>query len=52
MSPDSLKVVPVTALDARELFISDGDINTTCSYSLLDVRIVMLIICLLVVVSS
>ena len=52
ISPDSLKVVPVTALDARELFISDGDIYTTCSYSLLDVWIVMLIICLLVVVSS
>ena len=53
ISPDSLKVVhvaPLTALDARELFISDVDINTACSYSLLDVRIVMLIICLLVVV--
>ena len=42
----------MTALDARELFISDSDINTTCSYSLLDVRIVIVIICLLVVVSS
>ena len=43
ISPDSLKVVPVTALNARELFISDVDINATCTYSLLDVVIVMLI---------